>query len=332
KRLAYFTFTHIGQEGLFEPDWTMIEAHGPVPTAIDIVFLSDDPFEAQYQMWSTSELRCYGDGVTGARTFAMAATAEEKELARQADAVGLRYFPIIDGCWTKDCPYSKPTEKNGKEFPSACRPHGRLVFQLIASPRLGSTAYFDTTGMRSISQIFSCLQAFKTATGAGNVEKGFVAGIPLTMVVRPYRTKKGTQYGVALEFRAETASQLKAQLVKHGVEFRMAAQLTDGPRMISPPVAGELEALTDDDEDEAARQSAEFYPQAQRSTAELVATKTEQATDALAARLSGGTPARASEREGAASVTAAAPAQTTPVTPSARTLASGAPPATEEFF
>lgn len=244
QRLPYFTFSRISPSGDFEPDWDAIESHGPLPTEIEIVFTRDEPFAASYQMWTATEKKCEGDGINAQRVPSMAATDAEKALAAQAERNGEKTFPIVNGCWTRGCPYAKP---NGDK-PAPCRPHGRMLFQLLNAPRLGGTTYFDTTGYRSISQIFSCIETFKSVTGKGDAERGFVAGIPLVMVVRPYRTqhngKVTTQYGVALEFRAENAFELKRQLIEHGVNFRLADA---GLRQIAP--AAEPIPVSPEDED-----------------------------------------------------------------------------------
>lgn len=257
QRLAHFVFNRISPDGSFEPEWDAVETHGPMPTEIDIVFVKDDPFMASYQMWTATERKCEGDGLNATRINSMAQSQTEKDAASQAERNGEKYFPIVGGCWTRGCPYSKSTDNK----PSPCKPHGRLLFQLLNAPRLGGTAYFDTTGFRSISQLFSCIQTFKAVTGQGDPERGFVAGIPLKMVLRPYRTahngQAATQYGVALEFRADSALDLKRRLIEHGVQFRIAdaeplKQLTAAP---DAPIV--------DDEDEepeviAAAMNAEF--------------------------------------------------------------------------
>lgn len=245
QRLPYFTFSHVSTDGTFEPDFEAIEQHGPIPTEIDIVFVKDDSFDASYQMWTSTELKCEGDGITASRINTLASTKEEKALAQLSQGNGEKYFPIVNGCWTKGCQYAKPTTQNGKEASSLCKPHGRLVFQLLNNPRLGGTAYFDTTGFRSISQIFSCLQTFKSVTGKGVADAGFVAGIPLKMVLRPYKVvhngQSGTQYGVSLEFRAESALALKRSLIEQGMEYRLA----DGePQRLLPEVAPQVVDIT----------------------------------------------------------------------------------------
>ena len=248
QRLAYFTFSRVSPDGSFEPDWEAIESHGPLPTEIDIVFIRDDSFSASYQMWTATEKKCDGDGLNAMRINSMAATAEEKELAATASARGEKYFPIVNGCWMKGCPYSKAQGENGR---SPCAPHGRLLFQLLNSPRLGGTSYFDTRGFRSVSQIFSCIEIFKGVTGSGNAERGFVAGIPLKLILRPYKTNFGgrptTQYGVSLEFRQESVLALKRSLVEHGVQFRVAG--TEPLRRLNPAAEfPELPARPDPDE------------------------------------------------------------------------------------
>jgi hypothetical protein len=244
ERLPYFTFSHIAASGDFEPDWDAIESHGPIPTEIDIIFIHDTPFAASYQLWSATEKKCDGDGKVALRALSMASTPEEKALATEAQRKGGKWFPVSQ-CWLMQCPYSRPTN----DKPAQCRPMGRLLFQLLNSPRLGGTAVFNTSGYRSISQLFSSIEIFKRATGAGDPLRGFVAGIPLKMVLRPYRiTHNGrlqTQYAVSLEFRAENAVALKRAIVDAAMQYRIAGneslkQLEGMPVREIPP-APEIE-------------------------------------------------------------------------------------------
>jgi len=238
-KVNYFLFHRISADGSFEPDWDAIEAHGPIPTEISIVFTSDDPLDAGYQYWTATERQCMGDGLNADRILSLAATDAEQKLAAAAAQKGERTFRIENGCWLRGCRFAKPTMRDGKEFPAPCRARARLVFQLLASPRLGGTAYFDTTGLRSISQLFSCLQIFRTLSGRGDPARGFVAGIPLLLVLRPYRTshngQASTQYGVSLEFRAESAVDLKRKLIEAGRQFQ--AEFSD-PGPLDPLDAG----------------------------------------------------------------------------------------------
>lgn len=246
ERLPYFTFSRLAANGDMEPDWDVIADHGPMPTEIDIIFLRDDPFTAAYQLWGASEKKCQGDGKVALRVLSMAKTPAENQAAAAAEKRGEKYFPV-DTCWLSGCPYSKPSDTR----PSPCRPMGHMVFQLIKSPRLGGSATFNTSGYKSISQLFSSIEIFKRATGSGNAESGFVAGIPLKLVLRPYRVlhagKPATQYAVSLEFRAASALALKRDLIEEAVKFRLAGaeplrQLEAGTMPLAAPEIPDLPA------------------------------------------------------------------------------------------
>ena len=260
RKIGFFTFTRpvLQQDGseVFEPDFGAIEAHGPMPTEIDIVFMDSEPFSGSYQMWNSGELKCRGDGVTAMRVTSMANPAQKAD-ADAAVQAGEKYF-AMGPCWTNGCPFAQ--EQNGKGSP--CKPGGDLKFQLARNLRVGGTAYFHTTGYRSISQIFSSLfRINKVAEFVG----ANIAGVPVKMVLRPYKTvhngQAATQYGVSLEFRAEDVESLKKKLLEQAWGFR---QLAPPPvKMIEAPVA---ESTETDYEDEsplgAAAMAAEFYPEA----------------------------------------------------------------------
>lgn len=251
-KLAYFTFSRQNGDGTLVPDFDAIEAHGEMPQEIDIVFLSDTPLEASYAMWATAELRCKGDGLNAMRIVSMARGEEQIQYAQQFASAGEKYFPIVNGCATAGCPFTKGE-------PAPCKPSGDLKFQLANNLRVGGTAYFHTTGYRSISQLFSSLYLFRTLTGGGDAERGRIAGIPFKMVVRPYQTRhKGmvaTQYGVSLEFRADTVQALRVKLIEQATQFRTLISMPapqDQPRQI----AGAAVA-SDEPEMEAA---SEYFP------------------------------------------------------------------------
>jgi hypothetical protein len=265
RKLGYFTFTRpvLQDDGteVFEPDFEAIEAHGPSPTEIDIVFLDDNPFDGAYQMWSTTELRCKGDGVIARRVLDMAANDQEIALAEAARKNNERYFPIINGCAMNQCSYREPVIKGNKEYPSPCKPGGDLKFQLASNIRVGGTAYFHTTGFRSISQIFSSIEQIKTLTG------GRLAGIPLKMVLRAYRTRhndqSAMQYGVGLEFRAEDLQALRKNLMEQAWRFReIPAQAALPARYIEAPTseAVGIEEGEDDAPIPAQAMADEYYP------------------------------------------------------------------------
>jgi hypothetical protein len=234
KKLDYFTFTKPGAVD-YDPDWDAIEQHGPRPTEIDIVFVDNDPAHFAFEWWATTELKCHGDGINAMRSFSLARTDEEKKLVAEAKAAGMDKFPIIGRCFSSDggCEYAK----------KQCKPVGQLNFQLVSTPRLGSTAYFHTTSFRSVVNLASNLEQFRMMTGGGNAEHGFVAGIPLKLVLRRHKVqiedrqgKKSSShaFNVALEFRAESAVLLRQKMLETGLEYQ---RLSAPPKQLAAPAA-----------------------------------------------------------------------------------------------
>ena len=231
-KLAYFTFGKMKADGTYEPDWDSIEAHGSYPTELDIVFTDDEGFQAAYQMWTASELKCSGDGLVASRVVSLYTNEQEQAAAAAAQKEGKRHYTVTH-CRLGGCPYSIAPE--GK--PAPCKPHGRLQFQLIKNIRLGGVAQFDTTSIRSVSQLFSCVHQFMSFTGNGDPERGFLAGIPLKMVLRPFKVAPqgqpaGTAYSVSLEFRAESVEALKSRIVEAGSQFRQV--MLSNPKESAP--------------------------------------------------------------------------------------------------
>lgn len=262
RKVPYFTFLRMGADGNYVHDFDAIEQHGPAPSEIEIVFLDNDPLEAAFQMFTAAELKCEGNGLDARRRLALAATPEEKRLAAEAEKNGEKFFPIIGGCYTKGCPYPK----EGK-----CKPHGRLFFQLVNSPRIGGTCTYDTTSFRSIPQLQSGIDQIKTVTGRGNPEMGRVAGIPLKLVLRPYKVshdgKSSTQFGVSIEYRASNAVELARMLIQNADEYHQALQLgTSLPEPnghdVSDAIDGEVNTTEQPEEEslaDAAAMEAEFF-------------------------------------------------------------------------
>jgi hypothetical protein len=248
RKLDYFTFTRQIADGTFEPDYDAIEAHGEKPGTIDLIFFDDEPLEAAYQYWGASELKCKGDGINAQRVLAMAATDAERDAAELAKAGGHRYFPITGGCSLKGCPFAvESTDGRGRPAPPACKPHADLKFQLAKNLRLGGTAYFTTTGRRSISQLFSSLYRFRKVTGGGDPERGFLAGIPFQMVLKPFRTnhngQAGTAFGVSLEFRSSSVEDLLKNMAEQGMKFRSAMARTAPALLEAGPAIHQTAAL-----------------------------------------------------------------------------------------
>lgn len=300
-KLAYFTFTKLGSSGLFEPDWEAIEKHGPIPTEIDVIFTDDQPLDAAYQMWSANGLQCHGDGINAWRLNALAKTPQEKALAEAAKAAGQKYFLISEGCYQRGCLFAKQ---------GLSKPHARLSFQLVASPRLGGKACFDTTSFRSIANLFSCLQEFRMITGQGNPDRGFVAGIPLKLVLRPHKVHPegkppSTAYGVSLEFRAEDVYSMMQRLIESGLNFKRSMMVAPPPvAQIAGPVeqVGTIDGVdvtfTDDaaeDDIPASAMASEFYPESApdepveepsvNQESSTVAAKTAEKTEELKGKL-----------------------------------------------
>lgn len=252
EKLPYFTFSKVGPDGNLEPDFNAIVAHGPTPIEIDVVFTDDRPLAQAYEFWSASGLRCKGNGIDAERSVEFA-TGYERFAAEQK-ASGFRVFPIKDGCWTRGCPYAKPLVKGDKEY-RQCAPHSRLSFQLINDIRLGGRAMYDTTGMRSSSQLFSCILELAIFTGGGNPERGYVRGIPLRLCLRPFVTnhngQPGKAYAVSLEFRAESIGQIRQKLLDFQSQFNIAPQIAAAPEVkqiaAAPPVTEEVVEFTDVD-------------------------------------------------------------------------------------
>jgi len=246
-KFPYFTFHRIGIDGSYYPDWEAIERHGPVPTEIGIVFLTDQPLELAYQWWTVAELKCEGDGINARRRITAAQNEEERRLAAEAEAAGEQFFPLVGKCYTKGCPLARGEKR-------VCKPHSRLSFQLAYAPMLGGTCTFDSTGFRSAADLASSIHRIRTVTGRGNAEQGTVAGIPLLLTLRPYRAshqgKPTTQYAVSLQLRASDAVELYRKAIEAGEEFRRVALASAPERAAQLPEA-----------QEAARMEAEFYPE-----------------------------------------------------------------------
>ncbi len=285
RKLGYFTFNRTGPDGLYVPDFDAIEAHGPEPGEIDIVFFDPEPFSGQYAMWSASELKCKGDGCNAERVITMAEGPEQSALAKQAKDEGKKFFPV-NVCWTNGCQYQLETKKGNKTYPSLCKPSGDLTFQLCHKITLGGSAFFHTGGYRSISQIFSSLYRIKMVTG------NRLAGIPLKLILKQFKTnndgKAGTAYGVSLELRASDVEDLQKKMLSQGREFWAIAN-QDVTHQIDAP-ADNAPIEEGDSQMPAEAMAAEFYPtegddEESATESDKVEEKTVSATEVLAEKL-----------------------------------------------
>ena len=306
RKISYFAFTRpvMGENGeqVYVPDFPAIQAHsfadGKVgtPTEIDVIFLDDEPFTGGYANWSSSELRCSGDGINAMRSVAMYESAERvpEELRAAwlaAKAAGEKTFPVVNGCWTRGCPFSK--EVGNK--PSPCKPSLDLKFQLARNIRVGGTAFFHTSGYKSIVQVFSAVERIKQLTG------GKIAGIPLKMTLRSHKTnhngQAAIQQNVSLEFRSiEEMDSVRKTLIEQAWKFRDAAGL-ESPRQTRMLEAPEDLPSSDSDFGGQSHMSAqamadEFYPDNDEATeeaipvaAEALAVKTQEKVASMADKL-----------------------------------------------
>jgi len=246
-KFPYFSFYRVGIDGTYHPDWDAIERHGPMPTQVAIVFLTEQPLELAYQWWTAAELKCEGDGINARRRITAAQNEEERRLAAEAEAAGEQFFPLVGKCYTQGCPLARGEKR-------VCKPHSRLNFQLAYAPMLGGTCTFDSTGFRSAADLSFSIERVRKVTGRGRPERGTVAGIPLLLTLSPYRQshrgKPTVQYAVSLQLRGSEAAELYRKAIEAGEEFRRIAFA--GPQD-PPPQLPETQ--------EAARMEAEFYPE-----------------------------------------------------------------------
>lgn len=277
QKIPFFTFTRRTMietngkpEEVFEPDFAAIEAHGDTPREIDIVFMGDNPLFGQYQAWSASELKCSGDGLVAQRVVQLGNDKwpgwKESVEAKQ------KTFPVSECAVSGLCPYA---QEGGKDK-LVCKPNATLTFQLANSIRLGATAYFTTTSIRSTQNLFSSLAIIH---GIADRAGASIANTPMKLVLAPFRTNHNgiaaTQYGVSLELRAEDAQKLRLLLAE-------SAWKAAPPRMINA-VDEEAPQIS------ASAVTAEFYPEAEfddeEPTATTAETQTANKTEALAEKL-----------------------------------------------
>jgi len=249
-KFGYFTFLRVGADGSYWPDFDAIEAHGPLPTEVPIVFLDNEPLQQRMESWTASALQCYGDGRDAWRRLPVMPEKGTKPAGRaQLDASG-QFSRLDHQCYACGCQWArgdKPT----------CKPHTRLLFQLEKSPMLGGTCSFDSTGFRSASQLYAALQQIREITGRGSAESGVVAGIPLTLKVQPYRTshagKASTQYGVTVVLRPADAVSVVRGAISAADTYR--ATLSSAPAQLAAPDAEDVEIVDADELDPESEQA-----------------------------------------------------------------------------
>jgi hypothetical protein len=233
EKLSYFTFFREAGDGTYVHDIDCIVKHGPLPRELDVVITDEQPLFAAYQFWSKAELRCSGDGINAMRSVNFTPAPGDKEAAEQAKEMGRRFFPIVEGCFTRGCPFAQAA-RNAKGYEvKQCGVHGSLSFQLVNDIRLGAKAEFTTTGGRSVRQLAAGLNELATFTGGGDPDRGTVRGIPLVLSVGQFKTnhngQPGTAYAVRLEFRAESVPAMQKKILEAAKTFGQMMPMLEAP-------------------------------------------------------------------------------------------------------
>jgi hypothetical protein len=271
RKVAHFQFSRpvMGSDGaeIYVPCFDAIEAYsfanpdrpGP-PTEIDVMFLDDEPFSGGYQMWSASELKCHGDGENALRVLAMAETPQDKELAKIAKDAGKKYFPIIDGCWTKGCQFAcEGVDKRGNPTPSPCKPSADIRFQLMKYLRATETAFFHTGGYKTIQQLFSGIERIKELT------QGRMAMVRVNLVIRSHKTnhngQAAIQQNISIQPRDEDRD-VWMSLIDKAWKREMATSIAGPARALTAVVEPvmDLDDLESESPMTASAMAAEFYP------------------------------------------------------------------------
>lgn len=131
-----------------------------------------------------------------------------------------------DVCRGDDCKYAQPSGENAPR----CKPFGRLVFMIAESPIIGGVYQYQTTSWNSIRQIQTGLEAIYNLT-KGDGKNGYLAGIPLVLVVRP--VMKATPVGnlslqlVHVEYRGNEATFLESVQKLIETRYQRRAQIAE---------------------------------------------------------------------------------------------------------
>lgn len=246
QKLAYFTFFKEAGDGTYIHDIDVIAKHGPRPREIDVIITEDGALRAAYEFWDAKGLKCHGDGRDAMRSINFVTSKDDEEAAKQAKESGRIWFPIVDGCFTRGCPYSQ-TVKNKKGYDTKqCGLHGSLAFQLVNDIRLGAKAEFSTTGGKSVRQLMASLVELATFTGGGDPERGTVRGIPLVLSVGQFKTnhngQPGTAFAVRLEFRAESVGAIQRKIQEAAATFGGMMPVSTPAKQIAQPEQKQIEA------------------------------------------------------------------------------------------
>ena len=215
----------------WEADPELTRHYGEQCRELHIMLIDDDienVFPSSYALWTATQRKCWGDGVTATRR-----TPEKPG--------GEPWTTCGSGC---------PELSSGQ-----CKPSGDLRFVLADFPRLGSVCRIHTSSYRSIRQIHSSLEEIQTFTG------GRLAGITSKLVIRP----EEVTYFDRKEKRKKTSSIWALSLEVEGDDMRkLIANLTENARLFAETrkllSGGKVLEVVEDEQEQAPELTAEFYP------------------------------------------------------------------------
>lgn len=291
QKIQHFTFTARTvreDEGgkpveIFEPDFEAIEAHGDAPRRIPIVLTTSNPLRQEDQWWTAAELKCHGDGLLGERV--LSAGSPKDEWWERAKAAGLKMFPI-QPCRLAGCPHA------GVD----CKNHSNIEFQLAGALRLGSTAYFASTGQVTAERLASSLASIKIPVENMGLS---VVGATMYLVLGSFKANKdgkpSIQPAAWLEFTESSMAAMRKVLQETSWTPRAIEQVT---RMIEAAPGAPDDIVNSELSAPAVMaefSDAEFEDEEPAAEAGPAAAATQAKTDALSEKI-----AKAKEGKGAA--------------------------------
>jgi hypothetical protein len=205
----------------WETDPELTKHYGNECRELPVILMSDDPeavFRTELAWWSTTEKKCWGDGVRATRR-----TAEH--------------------------PHGEPWQGCGRDCPErqsgVCKASGDLHFILAAFPKLGSICRIHTTSEISIKNITGALGQMRGMTG------GRMTGIKCALTVRPARVtyeqngvkKTTTAFHLNLEMSAPGIDKLLNNMTQHAQLFQQTRALLTNGRKVEYLVEEEDETL-----------------------------------------------------------------------------------------
>jgi hypothetical protein len=179
------------------------DVFGDRPTEFRAVFPSNDPidfyWEAYRRYGSGTGLVCHGDG----RQAIVEETGETIECP---------------------CGHAEPTQRDGREYPPACKPVASLSLFLFDVPALG-VFQIDTGSLNSIKNLRWFIQSLPGLTG------GQYAGIPFKVKVEPFQAMHDGKASVAYQWKLDLLPGYRP------MDLRMAAAQAVESFLLPPDLA-----------------------------------------------------------------------------------------------